>query len=379
MVILKILKIIPIIIFVLTIFSGAHYFVHFSATRFFGIASGKIRIILFLAITIFSVSFFISAFLVRLKENFLTSAIYFLSGFWLGLLLNLFMAAAASWLIFGLFKLTGYRPNTIILASIFFGLALAFSIYGVFKAFNPRVKNIEITIKNLPPAWQGKTVVQLSDIHLGVVHKKAFLQKIIDRTNTLNPDIIFITGDLFDGTDGDLNSAIEPLNNLKAKNGIYFITGNHEIYLGLQKTFNFLKQTPVKILNDEIVNINGLQIIGLSYSEQISGFNMGNRDIKNIVLSKNNFIKGAPTILLNHAPFGVKEAQELGVNLELSGHTHDGQLFPLNIINNLIWRGNSYGLHQSGDFSIYATSGLGTWGPPMRTTSPPEIVAIKLK
>ena len=148
---------------------------------------------------------------------------------------------------------------------LFFGIAFIYSVYGVWNAFYPRVKEVSVRIKNLPPGWEGKTIVQLSDVHLGHIYKADFLRKVVRTVNGLKPDMVVITGDLFDGMDGSLPSLVTPLNDLIAPDGVYFITGNHETYLGVGKAFSILEKTKVKILNDEVRDIRGLQLIGISY------------------------------------------------------------------------------------------------------------------
>jgi predicted MPP superfamily phosphohydrolase len=267
----------------------------------------------------------------------------------------------------------GYAPDTLIIGSIFFIIASLYSVYGAWNAFNPQIKNVQVSIKNLPEQWKGKRIVQLSDVHLGHVYQTDFLAKIVKMTNELRPDVVVITGDLFDGMDGHLENLVGPLKDLQAPYGTYFITGNHETYLGVDKSFSILDGTKVKILNDAVKDLDGLQLIGISYPERGQVKNLG-QTIKMLP----DYVVGKPTILLYHAPTGILEAKEAGVNLQLSGHTHVGQLFPFSIITDLIYKGYDYGLHTLGDYSIYTTNGVGTWGPPIRTGNTPEIVNITL-
>ncbi len=255
-----------------------------------------------------------------------------------------------------------------------FAVALGFSIYGVWNAFHPRVKNIEVEIKNLPPEWKNKTVIQLSDVHLGHIQGAPYLEKLVKQINALHPAAVFITGDLFDGMDGALDSFVQPLNEIQAKEGIYFVTGNHETYLGVDKVSEALKNTKVKIMKNEVADISGLKIIGINYPQQ----GEANNEINILKTLKDNF-SGQPNILLFHSPVNIEQVKEAGVNLQLAGHTHKGQLFPFNFITQLVYKGYDYGLHQNGEFSVYTTSGASTWGPPMRTGNIPEIVQIRLK
>ncbi|MFH0856693.1 MAG: hypothetical protein V1860_02235 [bacterium] len=153
---------------------------------------------------------------------------------------------------------------------------------------------------------------------------------------------------------------------------IFYVIGNHETYLGVEKAFQVLKETNVTALDDKMVEINGLQILGISYAQDAA------KDFKKIA-ARENYNPDKPCILLYHSPTHLKEARELGFDLQLSGHTHLGQLFPFSFITKLIYGAYDYGLHEIGDFSIYTTNGAGTWGPPMRTGNRPEIAVFKLE
>lgn len=362
------------LVFGLGIYFGAHYLLFFSLVRFFQIGSPQAKTILFLIILFLSLSFIFSSLLAHFKEGWLTKSFYILSGFWLGLLVNFILATAVIWLVIGLVKIAGIESSSAIVASFLFLVALGFSSYGVWNGFHPRVKNIEVKIKNLPLKWQGKNIVQLSDVHLGHIYQAPYLQKLVSQINALRPAAVFITGDFFDGMDGQLDSLVEPLNEIQAEKGIYFVTGNHETYLGADKAFAVLEKTKIRILQNEVADVSGLKIIGINYPLQ----GEANNEIKILESLKDKFL-GQPNILLFHSPVNIEQVKEAGVNLQLAGHTHKGQLFPFGWITKLVYKGYDYGLRTDGDFSIYTTSGAGTWGPPMRTGNIPEIVQIRLK
>lgn len=366
----------------LLILAGAHYFLYSSTIRFFNITSPAAKARILVLAVFLTISFIASSILASRWENIFTRYFYIISGFWLGLLTNLILAALFCWLIIWLLKSfsssSSSRINSII-AGFLFCLAFIYSFYGVWNAFNPVVKKIEVEIKNLPANWKNKTIIQLSDVHLGRVYTKDFFNKIINEVNSLDPDLVVITGDLFDGMGDNLAELSEPLNNIKAGAGTFFVTGNHEAYLGLDKTLSILSKTKVKILNDELVNINGLQLIGIKYSQ--FGETTVDKNEADVVakIKKINFSKVEPSILLYHAPTMVEQIAQAGINLQLSGHTHKGQIYPFNLITKLIYKGYDYGLHKIGDYTLYTTTGVGTWGPPLRIGNRPEIVLIKLK
>lgn len=382
---------------ILVFFFGAHLFLYYSAVRFFAITSLRLKNALLMAVSFLSVSFMVSIIMIRAHTNPLTRAFYALSAFWSGLAVNLLMATAACWLIALAGWIAGRTSFMRAVSSAFFLAALLFSAYGVWNAFHPRIKNVEVEIPAVPKAWRDKTIVQISDVHLGSVYTPQYFSGIARAINSLHPDVIFITGDLFDSINaGDLTSFVGPLNELEAGDGIFYVNGNHENYIGIDSVMSALAGTKLRVLHDEVVQIEGVQIVGVDYP----GFGVY-RDVKRIIRSRKEFRKGVPSILLYHTPTSIEQrsatigeyqtrtywkpdldftaAKDLGINLQLSGHTHEGQIIPFVYLAGFLYRGYDYGLHREGNFSIYTTSGLGTVGPPMRTGNTPEIVVIRLK
>jgi len=275
-------------------------------------------------------------------------------------------------------------------------LAVLYTAYGVWNAFHPRIKKLVIEFENLPDHWKDKTIVQLSDVHLGHFYGAIFLKDLVRSVNALDPELVFITGDLFDGMAKNISHFADELNRFIAKKGVYFITGNHENYIGLNRALNVLGQTQINILQNEVIDIDGLQIIGISYP----GINVP-EEIRGLENPQSFSFPDKPRLLLFHTPTNISPkggdgleqhfatywvpdtsfalAKKLGVDLQLSGHTHAGQIFPFDYLTKLLYNGYDYGLRRIEDFSIYTTSGVGTWGPPMRTGNTPEIVVIKVK
>ena len=203
-----------------------------------------------------------------------------------------------------------------------------------------RVKQQTITIQNLPGAWQDKTIVQISDVHAGAINKNRWLEKMADQINALNPEAIFITGDYFDGTSHDFARLASPLARLRARSGVFFITGNHETYLDTATALDALRASQVRVLDNEIIDLAGLKIIGLSYGQGQTTTLIG--------LLEQAKTSPAPKILLYHIPRLTAEAKAAGINLQLSGHTHRGQIFPFNLMTRLIYGRYHYGWHQDG-------------------------------
>ncbi|PJA86569.1 MAG: hypothetical protein CO141_04015 [Candidatus Moranbacteria bacterium CG_4_9_14_3_um_filter_42_9] len=356
------------------VLAGSHFFVFYSVVNFFKIISYKSKLILALILILLPMFFFCASIAAHLRETLFTRVFYFSASMWFGILTELVVGFALGWLAVGIIRFVGYRANTQTIGIAVIALVLIYVSYGIFSVFNPQLKYITVKIKDLPDDWKGKTAVQISDVHLGHILKADFLHGIVGRINELKPEIVFITGDLFDGMDGDLTGIAKPLENIEAPWGMFYVTGNHETYLGVGKAFAAIKDTGIKTLNDEKVLVNGMQIIGLSYPERGASKNIGET-----IQSMESFNPKIPSILLYHSPVQIKRVKEAGISLQLSGHTHKGQLFPLRYITWLIYKGYDYGLHTDGDFSIYTSSGVGVWGPTMRTAATPEIVVIKFE
>jgi hypothetical protein len=375
---------------------GGHYLLYLAAVRYFSITSSSLKIVLFSSLTFLSLSFIGSFFLVHWKPGWFTAYFYTAAGAWTGLFVNLLLAAAIAWLLIGLLRLTGLDPNTRLIAVLLTAGAVGFTGYGIFNAFQPRVNKVELELQSLTAQRKEKSIVQLSDVHLGHVHGVGFLRNVVQQVNSLDPDLVVITGDLFDGMGGRYKDFIPLLNRLRAKKGIFFVTGNHETYVGLGSALGTLEETSIRPLQNEMVEIDGLEIVGISYP----GLDPS-RDERFIQHLKDTHSPHRPRVLLFHTPTNLalpdgdnprrhagtywfpdttlKLNREIGADLQLSGHTHRGQVFPFGYLTRLIYRGCDYGLHHAGDLALYTTSGVGTWGPPVRTENSSEILHVTLR
>lgn len=249
---------------------------------------------------------------------------------------------------------------------------------GAYNAVRPRTVELALNIPKKAGGMERLTIVLASDLHLGTLVGRSRLEKIIERINALAPDIVFLPGDIVDETvtakDEAEFGAI--MRRLRAPLGVFAVPGNHEFYSGLERNLAFLRACDIKVLEDEAVNVAGAFVL------------VGRRDPSSLtpkesrlpirdILAKHGFDDRLPVILLDHQPAHLEEASQAGVDLQLSGHTHAGQLFPLDIINRIVWELN-WGYLRKGNTQYYVTSGVGTWGPPVRTGSRPEIVRIRL-
>lgn len=382
----------------LAFYFGLHLFLYFSTVRLFGLTDNGHRRLVLTAVLALSLSFFVSAVGARLSRLALFDWLYWLGAAWIGWLIYLALGFAAAWLLVLALKAGGISSPALAssLAVAVIVVSLLATGLGVWNGRHPAVKEVTIGLKGLPNAWEGRTVIQLSDLHLGHIHKADFAERIARQVNALDPDIILITGDLFDGMGGDLDSFVAPLNELKAKQGVLFVTGNHEHYLGLKPALNVLDQTGIEVIDGQVKEIDGLQVVGLGFP----GLFEAPVDSE-IITRLSGFDSTKPNILLYHEPTSVSQKpngngsrrsqlyftpdvdcaiqQESGIDLQLSGHTHAGQFWPFTWLTRAIFRGRDYGLNRYDGFQLYTTSGVGTWGPPLRLGARGEIVVLKLR
>lgn len=336
-----------------SIFFSSYYLMNYYA--FLKISKVLTFRFLWLIILLFGITFPLAMFSERAFHNSFTHILYYIGGVWLG---TLFMFTCVYLIIDGVGFFTKLPNLTTLYALIFIVILI---IYGIINAQIIRTTNVDIPVSNLEKELK---IVQLSDIHVGAVHKKDFLQKIVDKTNSQNPDVVVITGDLFDGSDGIPKDEIEPLSKLKSKT--FFVTGNHENYLGKTESIDAVKNQNITVLEDQVKLFKGIQLVGISYS--LNEVDKSNDKLKNLNLSKNK-----PVIVLYHQPI-----LQTGADLQLSGHTHNGQLIPFKAFVRIMFKYIS-GLHNINDSKLYISQGLGTWGPPMRIFTKSEIVVINLK
>jgi len=354
----------------LVLFYFVHLFIFRTSYLYFEIDNQHLRSIISGLGTGLSLLFLISVFLSHVYNNVLIKSAYFASALWLGFLIKLlFLLLLNRLLVFvgGVFNIS---LNNSVIHSIFLLIALSLVLWGVINARLLRIKSISPVFKNLPDYWRDKKIIFISDVHLGSIYGVKFLSSLVKMINKLTPDLVIIGGDLFDGSKGDYDSFIKKLNEIKSLHGVCMIMGNHESYMNNKTLETILNGLEFKIINNKIININGLQIAGLNPYER-----KADHKTENILSDKDESL---PLIMINHEPNRVKWIKRVGTDLMLSGHTHKGQFFPLNYFTRLIYGRNYYGFNREGSFQSYTSSGAGSWGPPIRTSSISEIVLINL-
>jgi predicted MPP superfamily phosphohydrolase len=349
---------------------AVHWFVYATWMSFaepantLGVSAAQIILLLL------SVSFVITSLLAFRYSNILIRVFYTISAVWLGMLSFFFLAASLSWLTYAATALLGLPLHKQTIALLFFVLAACASVYAIINALWIRVRRISVKLPNLPESWRGRVAALVSDVHLGHIRGRGFTQRIVHMLLRLRPDVVFITGDLFDGTSANLERVTEPWVHLAPPLGAFFVAGNHEEFSGHSKYLDAVRASGIRVLENEKVSLDGLDLVGVHHGALVHS------EAFRSILRKASLDPKRPSILLAHAPDQLRIAEEEGISLQLSGHTHRGQFFPWTWITSRIYGPFVYGLKRLGRLLVYTTSGAGTWGPPMRLGAAPELVLI---
>ncbi|MBW2645256.1 MAG: metallophosphoesterase [Deltaproteobacteria bacterium] len=268
------------------------------------------------------------------------------------------------------FVVTGKKPFFVLLL-----LVVSIGCYGLFDARHIRTEKIKIVTSKLPPGLDRITIAQVSDIHLGLTVRHSFLEKVIAIVNTANPDLLVSTGDLVDAQINHLTGLAELFQQVKPRYGKFAITGNHEFYAGIKQAIAFTERAGFKVLRGEGITVKGLfNIVGVDDPAGIGRGQVNPKEETEVLgsVSQNLF-----TLFLKHRPEVHEDTVGL-FDLQLSGHTHRGQIFPFSIITKLAYPMQN-GLHRlTGGAVLYTNRGTGTWGPPMRFLAPPEVTIIEV-
>ena len=352
----------------LGIYGGMNYYVFKSITKGFMITGLNKKLLA--AFFIFMAStFMVSQFL---KSKMDVYILLYIGALWLGIL-----SISISILLFKdliVFFLPNYRTVAAIISIFLIIIATGLSIWTVLKG--PRVKNVDLTFedRNVKEAF---SIVLLSDVHLGMMTSQKWLDTVVASVNKLEADIIVITGDLIDDDYHHVERFIPQIQQFESKYGTFAISGNHEVYRGIEGFHTFTRESDVIALDSKIEVVGDLvNIIGLE------DFYAGRNNKEAFQKKLTEIIKqGNPNnlnLLLFHQPEHFQLASELGIDLQLSGHTHGGQIPPMNFLIPLRYKYGK-GLYNYLSSYIYTSTGTGTWGPPMRVFSVSEIVKINIK
>ncbi len=367
---------------VLLIYGGVNFYIYRRVVNTAHLSGGlatALKITLLFCILAYPVSRF--TFAIRPVSYPLT----WVGGFWMSAMTWALIAL----LVVDLFRLSdlmfGWFPNWLtgnpafsgqrILAggTIIILLALA---AGRFIAAHPVVRNVDLTIKQLSPDKNGYRVVLFSDTHLGTLKGLGFLNRVVDKVNAQNADLILIPGDVFDESPNHLQWVTEPLSRLKAKDAVVVSMGNHEYYAGERESIKVFKDAGLTFLKDQAIEIPGTAIV--AGMDDITGSKQYGTAIVPLKSYTDEYNPNLPLFVLHHTPVRREEAAEAGADLMVCGHTHGGLQWPLDYITRMVY-GVKRGLTKIDDMNFFLTVGVGTWGPPIRLGATPEIVVFTLR
>ncbi len=365
---------------VLTITGGVHYFLWARLARDPAWSAPVVRG-MGIALTVLAASIPVGIFASRILSREVAAPFAWLAYGWMGIMFVLFLTLLPMELVRVSARVIGVDPERrVALARILAGAAgvigLVESGAGLVSVLSRvAVTQVRVPIAKLPRALSGYTIVQLTDIHVGPTIGRAFIEQIVRTTNALSPDVIAITGDLVDGSVAALGALVEPLKELRAKDGVFFVTGNHEYYSGVDAWIAHLKTLGVRVLRNERVELkDGLDLAGV---DDTSAHNFGHGHGQDVARAMDGRDESRAMVLLAHQPKAVLDACKHAVDLQLSGHTHGGQIWPWGYAVR-IDQPHVAGLHDHEGTAIYVSRGTGYWGPPLRVGAPAEITRIEL-
>ncbi len=312
---------------------------------------------------------------------------------WMGLFFYLFLGVASSDALMALAGLLGagqvqaaagesaagdsslaaLRAGGVLLAALAF---VAFGLRG--WRGGPGLVAIEIHLDRWPKVLDGFRIVQISDIHIGPLLDHRFARELTERVNALEPDLVAVTGDLVDGSVSKLRDEVSPFGGLRARHGVFFVTGNHDHYSGADPWCERMRELGMRVLRNERVTLEQagacFELAGVD--DHRSGYEtFGGEDLD---AALEGLPLGRPVLLLAHDPSTFKKASRMGIDLQLSGHTHGGQIWPFEYFVRLAVPFVA-GLYRRGEAQLYVSRGTGFWGPPMRLAAPAEITEIRLR
>ena len=372
------------------VLAGLHYYVYTRVGRHLMLGPEELRVVKYVLIALF-VLLWGAIPLSRLLRFPTIRGVMWAAYIWLGSLVVASVAFAGGDLLrLALSLLSRLAPQTVdaerrtlltrALGVATLGAAGSLIGYALYQGLRKvAVQRLAVTLPKLATELSGFRIVQLTDIHVGPTIDGRWLRRVVEQVNALQPDVIAITGDLVDGPVANLQAQVAPIGELRARHGVYFVTGNHEYYSGVDEWLAELRRLGVRVLRNEHVTleIDGqhLDLAGIDDPTGKSFAPGHGSDLPRALAGRDT---SRPVILLAHQPKGAHTAADHGVALQISGHTHGGQIFPFNFLVGLD-QPFVAGLHRLRDMSIYVSTGTGYWGPPMRLGVPAEITDITLR
>lgn len=367
---------------VLLLFFSANYFIfHRSLPSVQGLSYKNYLIALFWILVL---AYPVGRILESVAPAFAPSVLIKVGSIWLAVMLYLLVG----FLIVDILRFINYISGLHLLAflsdkrtliiAVIYAITTLLTGIGYINARTPRVSQVEINLPAELKISHPIKIVATSDIHLGTIISNGRLKKLTEMINSQNPDIILLVGDTFDEDLGPVirNNMGEQLATLKAKYGAYAVTGNHEYYGNAAEAVNYLQNHGITVLQDTSITVGGIvNLIGRNDRQSIRFLGKNRKPLEELVREANQSL---PSILMDHQPFSLEEAENNNITLQLSGHTHHGQLWPFNFITGAMFELSS-GYLKKGNTHYYVSNGYGTWGPPVRIGNRPEIIVITLK
>jgi uncharacterized protein len=366
---------------VFLIYFSVNYYIFIRGLQAFAISPlwRKSYITFFLVIV---TTFIVGEVLEHTHPSIISEWIYRIGAFWLAFMLYLFIALVLIDIVRLFNHFFHFFPDLSDLMQFKIGLAVlavvsVVVISGHINAITTRVREISLTIPKKVSGEPKMKIVMVSDVHLGALIGENRELQLVGMIKRQQPDLVLLCGDIVDGDIGEVlrKNLGRHIQEIVAPMGVYAIPGNHEYIGGITKTLPYLESIHIKVLRDESVVLpNGVQIVG---RDDRDSRRMGNESRKSLAELTARVDKSYPLFVLNHQPFNLDEAVNAGADLHLSGHTHNGQLWPFNYMTEAIYE-LSWGYLKKGNTNFYVSSGFGTWGPPVRIGSTPEVVMFNL-
>lgn len=331
-------------------------------------------------------SFVAARVLERVYPSALTGVITWIGSFWLAFMLYFFLIVLLADLVRLIHHFIPFLPQSLfadyvktkvilLLSSI--ALVTVVVAAGFINARIPKVRHLDLKIDKTIAGEKELNIVMASDIHLGTIIARRKANRLVETINALQPDVILFPGDIVDEDLAPviMNNLGENLRQLKARFGVFAVTGNHEFIGGAEPAVKYLREHGITVLRDSAALVDGrFWLVGREDRDKPRFSGKNRMDLTDLVKSVDTTL---PVILMDHQPFNLKEAAGLGVDLQLSGHTHHGQMWPFNHVTSAIYE-VSTGHRMIDGTHFYVSSGFGTWGPPVRLGNRPEIVHIRL-
>jgi uncharacterized protein len=368
---------------VLTIYSLINIYIYYKGYRSLPVLQEN-KLLYALTFFILAAVFIAAKFLESRHSSVITDILNIIGGFWLAFMLYGFLFFFVSDIVLSGLKISGIITGESILHFRKWSFILTLSIStllitgGFINAIIPVVTRYDITINKSAGEIRNLRIAAVSDIHLGSIIRKRSMKKLSAILKELHPDLVLLLGDIVDGEIGPVlrGDLLQYFTCPRCEDGLYAITGNHEFIGGGSRTIPYIESKGIRVLKDEVVTLEGgIQLVGRIDRDSFRFYRKERLPLdslmKNVDLAK-------PVILLDHQPFHLTETAEKGIDLQLSGHTHNGQMWPLNHITSRIYE-LSYGYLRKGNTHFIVSSGYGLWGPRVRSGSRSEVLYINIK